>query len=418
MAPSAEPTGAHRRRLHGPDLLTTTGATRLDGRWLQEPAYGRNEGRVPIAALAAPRPLPLTVLGVETSCDETAAAVVRLGCDGTVTVLSSVVASQVETHALYGGVVPEVAARAHVEAVDPVIAAALREAGLAVGALSGVAATAGPGLVGGVMVGLSAAKGIALATGLPLMAVNHLEGHAVSARLGGAAPYPFLLLLVSGGHCQLLDVRGVGDFRRLGSTIDDAAGEAFDKVAAVMGLGYPGGPALERLALQGDPDRFPLPRALLGRPGCDFSFSGLKTAAARTFETAVLGAQDRADLAASVQAAIARQLAERSARAVQVYRDAHADEGRLFVVAGGVAANATVRAALEAVATRNGFAFAAPPQRYCTDNAAMIALAGAERLALGLVDGLEAPARPRWPLDEEAARERPMYATGRKGAKA
>ena len=372
----------------------------------------------PIALLATPRPLPLTVLGVETSCDETAAAVVRLGGDGGVEILSSIVASQVQTHALYGGVVPEVAARAHVEAIDPVIEAALREAGVTVAGLSGVAATAGPGLVGGVMVGLSAAKGIALAAGLPLMAVNHLEGHAVSARLGGAAPYPFLLLLVSGGHCQLLDVRGVGDFRRLGSTIDDAAGEAFDKVAAVMGLGYPGGPALERLAQGGDSERFPLPRALLGRAGCDFSFSGLKTAAARTFQLSVHTEQDRADLAASVQAAIARQLAERSARALDVYAQAHGAEGRLFVVAGGVAANAAVRSALEAVAAHGGFAFAAPPLKYCTDNAAMIALAGAERLALGLIDAFDAPARPRWPLDEDAARDRPLFAAGRKGAKA
>ncbi len=343
---------------------------------------------------------------------------VRLHGDGGVEVLSSVVASQVETHALYGGVVPEVAARAHVDAIDAVIAAALAQSGTGVEGLDGVAATAGPGLVGGVMVGLAAAKGIALARGLPLMAVNHLEGHAVSARLGGDAPYPFLLLLVSGGHCQLLDVRGVGDFRRLGSTIDDAAGEAFDKIAAVLGLGYPGGPALERLAATGDPERFPLPRALLGRAGCDFSFSGLKTAAARTAELSVRDDRDRADLAASVQAAIARQLAERSARALDRYAEVHEGAGRLFVVAGGVAANAAVRGALQVEASRRGFAFAAPPLKYCTDNAAMIALAGAERLALGLVDGLDAPARPRWPLDADAARDHPVHAPGRKGAKA
>ena len=362
--------------------------------------------------------VPLTVLGVETSCDETAAAVVRLSAGGGVEVLSSVVASQVETHALYGGVVPEVAARAHVDAVEPVIARALAESGVGLEALDGIAATAGPGLVGGVMVGLSAAKGLALALGLPLVAVNHLEGHAVSARLGGEAPYPFLLLLVSGGHCQLLDVRGVGEFRRLGTTIDDAAGEAFDKIAAVLGLGYPGGPALERLAQGGDPARFPLPRALLGREGCDFSFSGLKTAAARTAELSVVTEQDRADLAAAVQAAIARQLTDRSVRALDLYAAEHGEAGRLFVVAGGVAANATVKARLEEAADKRGFRFAAPPLKYCTDNAAMIALAGAERLALGLIDGLDAAARPRWPLDEASARDRPVHASGRKGAKA
>ena len=358
------------------------------------------------------------MLGLETSCDDTAAAVVRLRPDGGVEVLSSVVWTQADEHAPYGGVVPEVAARSHVERIDGAVRRAMAEAALAYGALDGVAATAGPGLVGGVMVGLSAAKGIALARGLPLLAVNHLEGHALSARLESEAPYPFLLLLVSGGHCQLLDVRGVGDFRRLGATIDDAAGEAFDKVAAHLGLGYPGGPALERAAAGGDPARYPLPRMLLGRATCDFSFSGLKTAAARIVDREVRTDADRRDLAAAVQAAIAAQLAERSARAMGRHVQAHAGEGRLFVVAGGVAANAAVRASLEATARAHGFRFAAPPLRYCTDNAAMIALAGAERLALGRVDGLDAPARPRWPLDEEASRDAPMHAPGRKGAKA
>ncbi len=358
------------------------------------------------------------MLGLETSCDETAAAVVRLRADGAVEALSSVVASQVDAHAPYGGVVPEVAARAHVEAVDGVVRAAMMEAGMDFAGLDGVAATAGPGLVGGVMVGLSAAKGIALARGLPLLAVNHLEGHAVSARLGGEAPYPFLLLLVSGGHCQLLDVRGVGDFRRLGTTIDDAAGEAFDKIAAVLGLPYPGGPALEALAEGGDPERYALPRMLAGHKGCDFSFSGLKTAAARLAEREVRGDRDRRDLAAAVQAAIARQLAERGARALDLHAAEHGAGGRLFVAAGGVAANRAVRAALEATARTRGYRFLAPPLRYCTDNAAMIALAGAERLAAGLTDALDAPARPRWPLDETAARERPVHGAGRKGAKA
>ena len=355
-----------------------------------------------------------TVLGIETSCDETAAAVVRLGPEGRAEVLSSVVASQ-DGHAAFGGVVPEIAARAHVEIIDEVIGAALRECGLPLSALSGVAATAGPGLVGGVMVGLSAAKAIALARDLPFVAVNHLEGHALSARLEGEAPFPFLLLLVSGGHCQLLAVDGLGDYTRLGATIDDAAGEAFDKTAKALGLGYPGGPALERLAQSGDPSRYPLPLALAGRD--DFSFSGLKTAAARLAEAAST-AQDRADLAASVQAAIARQLADRSVRAMARYTAERGGARRLFVVAGGVAANATVRRELEAVAAARGFRFLAPPLRYCTDNAAMIALAGAERLRAGVTDRLDAPARPRWPLDQAAAASAPTHKPGRKGAKA
>jgi N6-L-threonylcarbamoyladenine synthase len=418
------------------------------------------------------RPQPnatLTVLGIETSCDETAAGVVRRLPDGRIEVLSSIVLSQVKDHAPFGGVVPEIAARAHVEAIDAVIGAAMTEAGLDFAALDGVAATAGPGLVGGVMIGLAAGKAIALARGLPLIAVNHLEGHALSAKLGEEIDYPYLLLLISGGHCQLLDVEGVGRCTRLGSTIDDAAGEAFDKIAKALGLPYPGGPALEKLAVGGDASRFPLPRALLGRAGCDFSFSGLKTAAARLAER-IDSHTDRRDLAAAVQAAIARQLTERSERAMRIYIERHSlrdpsplageggpwrgsDEGSItladepstlpgdlsatphpsasltpspargegslrFVVAGGVAANAEVRKTLEAVAAAHGFSFSAPPLEYCTDNAAMIALAGAERLALGLTDGLDAVARPRWPLDAEAALNRPTHVPGRKGAKA
>lgn len=357
----------------------------------------------------------LTVLGVETSCDETAAAVVRVPTSGPAGVLSSVVLSQDE-HAVFGGVVPEIAARAHVEAIDRVALAALAEAGVAIADLDGVAATAGPGLIGGVMVGLSFGKAVALASGKPFVAVNHLEGHAVSARLGAEVAYPFLLLLVSGGHCQLLIVEGVGAVTRLGSTLDDAAGEAFDKTAKVLGLGYPGGPALERLAAGGDASRVKLPAMLAGRGGFDFSFSGLKTAAARLAEGATTD-QPRADLAAAVQAAIARQLAERSARAMDHYAAAYPADRR-FVVAGGVAANGEVRRALQAEAEGRRFSFHAPALKYCTDNAAMIALAGAERLALGLVDDLDAPARPRWPLDQAAALERPLMATGRKGAKA
>ncbi|EKY27067.1 putative glycoprotease GCP [Brevundimonas diminuta 470-4] len=357
----------------------------------------------------------LTVLGLETSCDETAASVVRLSAAGA-EVLSSVIHSQIDDHAAYGGVVPEIAARSHVEMIDGVTRRAMSEAGLDWSALDGVAATAGPGLVGGVMVGLSYGKAAALARGLPLIAVNHLEGHAVSARLGAETTYPFLLLLVSGGHCQLLEVRGIGDMSRLGTTIDDAAGEAFDKIAKAMGLSYPGGPALEKLAASGDGSRFELPRALLGRKDCDFSFSGLKTAASRLAQTCETE-QDRADLADAVQKAIARQLAERTERAMKDYAEAH--EHRLFVVAGGVAANKTIRRTLEDLATKHGFAFLAPPMAYCTDNAAMIALAGAERLEKGLTSDIDVAARPRWPLDEARANVDPVHKkTGRKGAKA
>ena len=301
-----------------------------------------------------------TVLGLETSCDETAASVVRLDAGGGVTVLSSVIASQIAAHAPYGGVVPEIAARAHVESIDLIAARAMGEAGLGYGDLTGVAATAGPGLVGGVMVGLTFGKAVALARGLPLVAVNHLEGHAVSARLAADIPYPFLLLLVSGGHCQLLTVEGVGQCHRLGTTIDDAAGEAFDKIAKTLGLPYPGGPALEKLAQGGDLARFPLPRMLLGRKDCDFSFSGLKTAAARIAETLTTH-DERRDLAAAVQAAIAAQLAERSDRAMVAYAQAHEGQGLRFVVAGGVAANQTIRTRLTETAAKRGFSFTAPP---------------------------------------------------------
>ncbi|WP_370451929.1 tRNA (adenosine(37)-N6)-threonylcarbamoyltransferase complex transferase subunit TsaD [Brevundimonas sp. SPF441] len=361
-----------------------------------------------------PRPGPLTVLGLETSCDETAASVVRL-TSGRAEVLSSVVHSQIDDHAAYGGVVPEIAARSHVEMIAEVTRRAMAEADMGYDGLDGIAATAGPGLVGGVMVGLSFGKAAALARGLPLVAVNHLEGHAVSARLGAEVAYPFLLLLVSGGHCQLLEVRGVGDMSRIGATIDDAAGEAFDKIAKALGLGYPGGPALERLAMQGDGSKIDLPRALLGRKDCDFSFSGLKTAAFRIAQTCETE-QDKADLADAVQNAIARQLSDRSERALAAYAETH--DHKLFVVAGGVAANKTIRATLQATAAKHGFDFLAPPMAYCTDNAAMIALAGAERLALGLTSDIDVVARPRWPLDEARALSDPSHKPGRKGAKA
>lgn len=377
----------------------------------------RREPRNTMTTLTNPGPAKgLTILGLETSCDETAASVVRRDQDGRVEVLSSIVGTQFEQHAPFGGVVPEIAARAHVEAIDSVAVEAMRAAGIGFGDLDGVAATAGPGLVGGVMVGLAFGKAVALARDLPLVAVNHLEGHAVSARLGAEIAYPFLLLLVSGGHCQLLEVAGVGACTRLGATIDDAAGEAFDKIAKSLGLPYPGGPALETLAASGDPTKFDLPRALLGRKDCDFSFSGLKTAAARLAEK-VTSEQERADLAAAAQFAIARQLSERTERAMKLYAASHPGQPLRFVVAGGVAANGAVKAALKKNCDDNGFTFDAPPLAYCTDNAAMIALAGAERLAAGISDDLDAVARPRWPLDEAAALSNPSNRFGRKGAK-
>jgi N6-L-threonylcarbamoyladenine synthase len=355
-----------------------------------------------------------TVLGIETSCDETAAAVVRL-VDGRAEVLADVVWTQIEEHAPYGGVVPEIAARSHVEKLDAVIASAMAQAGLGFAHLDGVAATAGPGLIGGVMVGLMTGKAIALARGLPLMAINHLEGHALSPRLAADLPFPYLLLLASGGHCQFLAVKGLGQYRRLGSTVDDAAGEAFDKAAKVLGLGFPGGPAVEQAARTGDPARFPLPRSFMGRPGCDLSFAGLKTAVLRTAQAQLeMTDQDRADLAASFQAAVVDVIADRAGNALTL---AGPEISRL-VVAGGVAANGPLRARLEALAAERNVDFFAPPLRYCTDNAAMIALAGAARLAARLIDGLDAPARARWPLDAAAAAERPIHTPGRKGAKA
>jgi len=366
---------------------------------------------------------PLTVLGIESSCDETAVAVVRRDAAGKVEVLSSVIHSQVVAHAEYGGVVPEIAARSHVETIDDLAARALAEAGDIT--LDAIAATAGPGLIGGVMVGLSFAKGFALARNLPLIPVNHLEGHALSARLTEDVRFPFLLLLVSGGHCQLLSVKDVGDYERLGTTIDDAAGEAFDKIAKVLGLGYPGGPALEACARMGDATRFTLPRALLGRKDCDFSFSGLKTAAAKVAHEEVRTEQDRADLCASVQAAITRQLVERSDRAMKGFKEQNNVTGPDFVVAGGVAANTAIRNALKETSAKNGFTFVAPPLKYCTDNAAMIALAGLEHYQKqgtmprdGHAD-MAALARPRWPLDEARSKSAPIHKSqGRKGAKA
>lgn len=347
----------------------------------------------------------MIVLGIETSCDETAAAIVaddpRIGQR----ILANVVLSQLEDHRPYGGVVPEIAARAHLKHLNGLIRQALAEAGLGLDRLDGVAATAGPGLIGGVMVGVMTAKAIAAARNLPFLAVNHLEGHALTARLTDDLPFPYLLLLVSGGHTQLLEVSGIGDYRRLGTTIDDAVGEAFDKTAKLLGLGYPGGPLLEQAALDGDPARFGLPRPMAGRPGCDFSFSGLKTAVRQTIHGLPPGAladRDVSDIAASFQQAAADSLADRTGRAIGMFRERHPTGGAL-VVAGGVAANKVLRSRLTALAERAELPFVAPPPPLCTDNAAMIAWAGLERLKLGLVDPLDFAPRPRWPLDPDAA---------------
>ncbi len=343
------------------------------------------------------------ILGIETSCDETAAAVVS---DAGERIRADIVLSQLAEHRPYGGIVPELAARAHLDHLDGIIARALAAAGIGMGDLAGVAATAGPGLIGGVFVGVMEAKAIALARHISFIAVNHLEGHALSPRLEAPLDFPYLLLLVSGGHCQLLVVEGVGRYRRLGTTIDDAVGEAFDKGAKLLGLGYPGGPAIERRARSGDAARFPLPRPLLGRPGCDFSFSGLKTALSRQAasladDTGALAPGDVADLAASLQAAIGDCLIDRTAQAIALLR-ARWPDATTLVVAGGVAANAVLRYRLAALAAGHGLAFRAPAPALCTDNGAMIAWAGLERLRLGLVDGLDFAPRPRWPLDPAA----------------
>jgi N6-L-threonylcarbamoyladenine synthase len=342
----------------------------------------------------------MLVLGIETSCDETAAAVVS---DAPPTIRSNIVFSQLTEHRPYGGIVPEVAARAHLAHLDPVIERALAEAGIGFGDLDAVAATGGPGLIGGVIVGVTEAKAIAFARGLPFVAVNHLEGHALSARLAAKVEFPFLLLLVSGGHCQLQIVEGVGQYHRLGTTIDDAAGEAFDKGAKLLGLGYPGGPAIERAAKSGDARRIPLPRPMIGRDGCNFSFSGLKTALRLAVEKRgeALSAAEQADLAASLQESIVASLADRTARAIEEFRYRYPD-GTTLVVAGGVAANTALRSRLERLAASSGLAFVAPPSALCTDNGAMIAWAGIERLKGGLVDNLAFAPRPRWPLDPDA----------------
>ena len=340
----------------------------------------------------------MRVLGIETSCDETAAAVV----DDARRILADEILSQQAEHRPFGGIVPEVAARSHLDHLDSLIRRALETANLSLADIDAVAATGGPGLIGGVMVGVTTAKAIASVRRIPFLAVNHLEGHALSARLVADIAFPYLLLLVSGGHCQLLIVEGVGRYVRLGTTVDDAAGEAFDKAAKLLGLGYPGGPAIEAAARAGDPKRFVLPWPMRGKPGCDFSFSGLKTALAQTVAKAgVLDAQAVADLAAAFQETVAATLAERTANAVEMFRARHA-AGDTLVIAGGVAANGAIRARLSRLAEENQMRLVAPPPKLCTDNAAMIAWAGVERLRLGLTDAMDFAPRPRWPLDPTA----------------
>jgi len=347
-----------------------------------------------------PMTRPLTLLGIETSCDETAAAVIRLAPDGTVEILSEKVHTQLEEHAPYLGVVPEIAARAHAELADRTVAAAMADSGVSYADLDAVAATSGPGLIGGVLVGMMTGKAVAQAAGKPFIAVNHLEGHALSPRLTHACPFPYLLLLVSGGHCQFLEVRGLGDYRRLGSTIDDAAGEAFDKTAKLLGLGFPGGPAVERIGAAGDPAAIAFPRPLLNRPGLEMSFAGLKTAVARAAEAEPLTDARMADICASFQAAVVDILSEKSRRALEDF-DPGDGQPKRFVVAGGVASNKAIRQGLEIVTKEAGADLIAPPLKHCTDNAAMIACMGSIRLAQGLRSDWSLNATPSWPLQAE-----------------
>lgn len=358
----------------------------------------------------------LTLLGIESSCDDTAAAVVRLHPGPAPEILSSEVLGQTNLHEAFGGVVPEIAARAHAERLDGIVELALEKSGIGLGDLDGIAVTAGPGLIGGVLSGVMLARGLAAATGLPLVPVNHLAGHALTPRLTDGVEFPYLMLLVSGGHCQFLLVEAVDRFRRLGGTIDDAPGEAFDKTAKLLALPQPGGPVVEAEASQGDPRRFRFPRPLLDREGCDMSFSGLKTALLRARDTLIaekggITVQDRRDLCAGFQVAVAEVLAVKTARALALAGDGL----QALAVAGGVAANKAIRAGLETVAAKAGVPFLAPPLRLCTDNAAMIAWAGIERLRAGLPLDPNFVARPRWPLDDQA---QAMLGSGKKGAKA
>jgi len=356
----------------------------------------------------------LTILGIESSCDDTAAAVLRADGDDA-RLLSSMVSAQTDLHAAFGGVVPEIAARAHAEKLDLMVEAAVEQAGIALADIDAIAVTAGPGLIGGVLSGVMCAKGLAMGLGKPLIGVNHLAGHALTPRLTDGLGFPYLMLLVSGGHCQFLRVGGTEEFTRLGGTIDDAPGEAFDKVARLLGLSQPGGPAVEAAARDGDATRFKLPRPLLDRPGCDMSFSGLKTAVLRLRDRLVaeqggLHKGDIADICAGFQAAMRAVLVEKSRRALVGQADLTG-----FAVAGGVAANQTLRAALHEVAMAHDLPFIAPPMALCTDNAAMIAWAGLEAYRAGHRDDMTLAARPRWPLDRTSA---PLLGSGKKGAKA
>ncbi|WP_024515049.1 tRNA (adenosine(37)-N6)-threonylcarbamoyltransferase complex transferase subunit TsaD [Bradyrhizobium sp. Tv2a-2] len=344
----------------------------------------------------------MLVLGIETTCDETAAAVVERAPDGSGKILSNIVRSQTEEHARFGGVVPEIAARAHVDVLDGLVARAMAEAGAHFNQLSGVAAAAGPGLIGGVIVGLTTAKAIAMVHNTPLVAVNHLEAHALTPRLTCALAFPYCLFLASGGHTQIVAVTGVGDYVRLGTTVDDAIGEAFDKVAKMLGLPYPGGPEVERAARRGDPARFAFPRPMLGRPNANFSLSGLKTAVRN--EASRLGElkqQDISDLCAGFQAAVLESTADRLSMGLKLFAEQFGP-ARALVAAGGVAANQAIRGALQEVAAKAETTLIIPPPALCTDNGAMIAWAGAERLALGMTDTMDAPPRARWLLDANA----------------
>ncbi|OYU38036.1 MAG: tRNA (adenosine(37)-N6)-threonylcarbamoyltransferase complex transferase subunit TsaD [Pseudorhodobacter sp. PARRP1] len=361
----------------------------------------------------------LTFLGIESSCDDTAAAVVRHVPGQPAQILASIVEGQTALHAAFGGVVPEIAARAHAERLDHCVEQALAESAVALADLDGIAVTAGPGLIGGVLSGVMLARGLALATGLPIVGVNHLAGHALTPRLTDQLAFPYLMLLVSGGHCQFLIVHSEHRFERLGGTIDDAPGEAFDKTAKLLGLNQPGGPAVQTEAALGDAKRFAFPRPLLDRPGCDMSFSGLKTALLRARDAVIaekggLTVQDRRDLCAGFQAAVADVLAEKTRRALEVYAALNPARPAL-AVAGGVAANTAVRARLQTTCAQAGVEFLAPPLRLCTDNAAMIAWAGIERFRAGDYGSADLVARPRWPLDATAA---PLLGSGKKGAKA
>jgi N6-L-threonylcarbamoyladenine synthase len=356
----------------------------------------------------------MLVLGIETTCDETAAAVIERRADGSGRILSNVVRSQLEEHVPFGGVVPEIAARAHVDALDGIIATAMKESGIRFPQLSAVAAAAGPGLIGGVIVGLTTAKAIAMVHNTPLIAVNHLEAHALTPRLTCALAFPYCLFLASGGHTQIVAVLGVGEYVRLGTTVDDAMGEAFDKVAKMLGLPYPGGPQVERAALGGDAKRFVFPRPMLGRPDANFSLSGLKTAVRN--EASRLGTlepQDVSDLCAGFQAAVLESTADRLSVGLRLFHEQFGPP-RALVAAGGVAANQAIRGALQDVAAKAETTLIIPPPALCTDNGAMIAWAGAERLALGMIDTMEAPPRARWRLDENAVAP-PGFANTRAG---